>query len=117
MKGRMYVSKLEATHVAVVNTPPPPIPPISNESRNQFEDIKKLRWERLTKRAAISISMLVDSPHIKVPTPANSTAVCWALLRPMTLHKRPYNGVKVAVAKRYLFSDLVPETHKRGNRK
>lgn len=46
--------------------------------------------------------MLVESPQATVPTPVKSTA-SWAAPRlPSTFAKRPYNGVKVAVASRYL---------------
>ncbi len=56
----------------------------------------------LTNRAAMSISMLVDKPQTAVPRAAKKTAIWFAPLRPMTLHKRPYNGVNVHVARRYL---------------
>ena len=46
--------------------------------------------------------MLVDRPHIRTPRPAKNRAVWLALFRPNTLHRRPYSGVKLHVASRYL---------------
>lgn len=57
---------------------------------------------QLTKRAAMSISRLVDNPQQSVPIPAKKTAVWFAPRRPMTLERRPYRGVKVHIARRYL---------------
>ena len=50
----------------------------------------------------MSISMLVDRPHITTPTAAKNRAVWLALFLPNTLHRRPYSGVKLHVASRYL---------------
>ena len=57
---------------------------------------------RRTNLAAMSISMLVDRPHIRTPRPQKNKAVWLALFRPNTLHRRPYSGVKLHVARRYL---------------
>ena len=46
--------------------------------------------------------MFVDRPHIRTPRPAKNRAVWLALFRPNTLHRRPYSGVKLHVASRYL---------------
>ena len=50
----------------------------------------------------MSISILLDMPQQSVPRPANKTAAWLAPRLPMTLHKRPYKGVNVQVASRYL---------------
>ena len=50
----------------------------------------------------INISMLQERPQAIIPNDANSTAKWFAPHRPIALHNRPYNGVKVHVAKRYL---------------
>ena len=46
--------------------------------------------------------MLFDNPHAMIPMPANKTADWFAPLLPITLLKRPYNGVNVHVASKYL---------------
>lgn len=46
--------------------------------------------------------MLLEKPHAAVPSAAAITAVWLAPLRPKTLHKRPYSGVKVQTANKYL---------------
>jgi len=50
----------------------------------------------------MSISILSEHPHTTVPMAHRETASWFAPLRPRTLHKRPYNGVNVHVASRYL---------------
>ena len=65
--------------------------------------------------------MLVDRPHMRTPRPAKNRAVWLALFRPNTLHRRPYSGVKLHVASRYLghgvlsvgvaWFELIPVTH------
>jgi len=54
----------------------------------------------------MSISMLFEKPHMSVPRPAKNTAVRLAPFRPKTLHRRPYNGVNVHVARRNLNKQL-----------
>ena len=56
--------------------------------------------DRLTNLAAMSISILLAKPQMVVPIAANQTAVWFAARRPIMLHKRPYKGVNVQVAKR-----------------
>ena len=46
--------------------------------------------------------MLVDRPHMSTPRLEKNSAVWLALFRPKTLHRRPYSGVKLHVASRYL---------------
>ena len=46
--------------------------------------------------------MLVDRPHIRTPRPAKIRAVWLALFLPNTSHRRPYSGVKLHVASKYL---------------
>ena len=46
--------------------------------------------------------MLVDKPHIRTPRPAKNKAIWLAHFRPITLHRRPYSGLKLHVASRYL---------------
>ena len=46
--------------------------------------------------------MFVEKPHAAVPKAAKRTAVWLAPRRPSTLHNRPYSGVKVLVASKYL---------------
>ena len=50
----------------------------------------------------MSISILRDMPQSKMPDPAKNNAVWLAFLRPITSQRRPYKGVKVHVASRYL---------------
>lgn len=45
--------------------------------------------------------MLVDIPLPSVPIIVSSIATWFAPRRPRTLHKRPYRGVNVDVARRY----------------
>jgi hypothetical protein len=58
--------------------------------------------EECTNRAAINISMFIDNPQDKVPSAAIQTANWFAPLLPITLHNRPYKGVKVQAASKYL---------------
>lgn len=46
--------------------------------------------------------MLFDNPHAMMPMAANKIADWLAPLLPITLLKRPYNGVNVHVASKYL---------------
>lgn len=46
--------------------------------------------------------MLLERPHAAVPTAAKATAIWFAARRPITLQSRPYSGVNVQVASRYL---------------
>lgn len=55
-----------------------------------------------TKRENISIFILFDSPHARIPTAAKKTAEWWAPRLPIALQRRPYSGVNVHVARRYL---------------
>ena len=69
----------------------------------------------------MSIYMLVDRPHIITPRAEKNRAVWLALFRPKRLHRRPYSGVKLHVARRYLvctvsgssvvYEEGVPGTH------
>lgn len=83
----------------VVRIPPPPMPDSCKNlsRRSRIEPMK----ER-TNRAAINISMFVDKPQNSVPRAAIETANWFAPRLPMTLHNRPYNGVKVQTASKYL---------------
>ena len=56
----------------------------------------------LTNLAAMRVSMLVENPQAKVPRPAKNTEAWFAPRRPITLERRPYNGVNVHVASKYL---------------
>ena len=56
----------------------------------------------LTNRETMSICMLFDNPHAMMPMAANKIADWFAPLLPITLLKRPYNGVNVHVASKYL---------------
>ena len=93
-----------------MNIPPPPKPPSYTVSMVRREQTKR---DLLTNRAAISISMLEEKPQAAVPRAAKNTAVWFAPLRPMTLHKRPYKGVKVHVARRYLTKPNVKANSRR----
>lgn len=86
------------TYEVVVNTPPPPNPAICNN----INDDKTWSAPSPTNLAAMRVSIRVDSPHARVPTPVKITAVWFAPLRPNTLLRRPYNGVNVHIANRYL---------------
>ena len=55
-----------------------------------------------TNRETMSICMLFDKPHAMIPMVANSIADWFAPLLPITLLRRPYNGVNVQVASKYL---------------
>lgn len=46
--------------------------------------------------------MFVDRPQASVPIPEKKIAVCIAPRRPKILQSRPYRGVNVHVARRYL---------------
>lgn len=85
--------------LAVVNTPPPPIPEIC--AGIKFLSISMANVRR-TNREAINICMLTDKPHAKMPKAAKMTAVWLAPRRPITPHSLPYSGVKVHVASKYL---------------
>lgn len=50
----------------------------------------------------MSISMFRENPQSKMPDPAKNNAVWLAFLRPITSQRRPYKGVNVHVASRYL---------------
>ena len=63
---------------------------------------QQVRETKRTNREIISICMLFDNPQAMMPMPANKTADWFAPLLPMTLLKRPYNGVNVHVASKYL---------------
>jgi len=55
-----------------------------------------------TNREKMSICMLFDNPHAMMPMVAKSTADWFAPLLPITLLRRPYNGVNTHVASKYL---------------
>lgn len=54
-----------------------------------------------TNRQIIKLVILVDIPLPSVPIIVSSIATWFAPRRPRTLHKRPYRGVNVDVARRY----------------
>lgn len=66
-----------------------------------------MRYLTLTNLAAIRKFILGDSPQARVPSAANRIAVRLAPRLPITLHNRPYTGVNVEVARRYLGIDMV----------
>jgi hypothetical protein len=80
---------------------------------------REIERYRRTNLATISIYMLVDRPHIITPRAEKNRAVWLALFRPKRLHRRPYSGVKLHVARRYLDAlsvgvalyEQVPATH------
>lgn len=51
--------------------------------------------------------MFLESPQANVPSPAKTTAVWFAPLRPKTLLNRPYKGVNVHVASKYLKNTII----------
>ena len=55
----------------------------------------------------MSISILRENPQSKIPDAAKNNAMWLAFLRPIISQRRPYKGVKVHVASRY----LVPIQH------
>jgi hypothetical protein len=55
-----------------------------------------------TNRAATNISMFVEKPHNRVPNAVIQTANWFAPRLPIMLHNRPYRGVNVQTASKYL---------------
>ena len=96
------------TYVDVVKIPPPPIP--ASCARVRQLSIASSQGRRPTNRATISVSIFVDSPQARVPIAQARTAVWFAPRRPRALHSRPYSGVKVHVASRYLEENAINGT-------
>ena len=86
------------THEAIVKRPPPPIP----ANYSAWYEYFLARSRGRTNREAISISILFERPLMRTPRHANSKAAWLAPFRPKTLQRRPYKGVNVHAAKRYL---------------
>ena len=80
--------------------PARPEPADLQRARTSGSQPAKPTDEKLTKRAATSISRLVLNPHRSVPSAAKKSATWFAPRRPSTFDSRPYSGVNVQVASR-----------------